>query len=52
MITTGFAVGALAPVILGAMKENLGSLRATFPMLGLIWAVVCYQKDYDKIHTI
>ena len=62
MITTGFAVGALAPVILGAMKESLGSLRATFPMLGLIWAVVgialfivarhCYQKDYDKIHTI
>ena len=60
MITTGFAVGALAPVILGAMKENMGSLSATFPVLGLIW-VVCgilmlvasrrfYQKDYDKIN--
>lgn len=58
MITTGFAVGALAPVVLGAMKESLGSLSATFPVLGVIW-VVCgilmaivsftsYQKDYDK----
>ena len=59
MITTGFAVGALAPVVLGAMKESLGSLSATFPVLGVIW-VVCgilmiivsytsYQKDYEKI---
>lgn len=58
MITTGFAVGALAPVVLGAMKESLGSLSATFPVLGVIW-IVCgilmaivsftsYQKDYDK----
>ena len=60
MITTGFAVGALAPVILGAMKENMGSLSATFPVLGIVW-VVCgvlmaivsftsYQRDYDKIN--
>ena len=60
MITTGFAVGALAPVVLGAMKESLGTLSATFPVLGIIW-VVCgvlmiivsktsYQKDYDKIN--
>ena len=60
MITTGFAVGALAPVVLGAMKESLGSLAAIFPGLGIIW-VVCailmfvvsrtsYQKDYDKIN--
>ena len=60
MITTGFAVGALAPVLLGAMKQSLGSLAATFPVLGAIW-VVCgilmiivsrtsYQKDYDKIN--
>ncbi|MBO5807745.1 MAG: MFS transporter [Bacteroidales bacterium] len=60
MITTGFAVGALAPVVLGAMKESLGSLAATFPVLGIIW-VVCailmfivsrtsYQKDYEKIN--
>ena len=60
MITTGFAVGALAPVVLGAMKESLGSLSATFPLLGVIWVVagllclwiakVRYQKDYDKNH--
>ncbi len=58
MIMTGFGVGALAPVVLGAMKESLGSLSATFPILGLIWVVcgvlmivvanVRYQKDYDK----
>lgn len=62
MITTGFAVGALAPVVLGAMKESMGSLSATFPLLGGIWlafgiallfvAKAFYQKDYDKIHTI
>ena len=61
LITTGFAVGALAPVILGAMKESMGSLSATFPVLGIIW-VVCgllmlwagrkfYQKDYNKINN-
>lgn len=60
MITTGFAVGALAPVVLGAMKDSLGSLAATFPVLGVIW-VVCgilmvivsfthYQKDYNKMN--
>ena len=60
MITTGFAVGALAPVVLGAMKQSLGSLSATFPVLGIIW-IICgvlmiivsktsYQKDYDKIN--
>ncbi|MBP5721847.1 MAG: MFS transporter, partial [Bacteroidales bacterium] len=61
MIMTGFAVGALAPVVLGAMKESMGSLTATFPLLGIIWAVagvallavarLRYQKDYDKINT-
>ena len=60
MITTGFAVGALAPVALGAMKQSLGSLQATFPVLGCIWlacgimmAVVSYtnyQKDYNKLN--
>ena len=60
LITTGFAVGALAPVVLGAMKESMGSLSATFPVLGGVW-IVCglmmlwasrkfYQKDYDKIN--
>ena len=58
MIMTGFAVGAFAPVVLGALKESLGSLSRTFPILAVIW-VVCgvlmlivaqarYQKDYDK----
>ena len=61
MITTGFAVGSLAPVILGALKERMGSLGATFPILGWIWvacgimmivvAATCYQKDYNKQHT-
>lgn len=61
MIMTGFAVGSLAPVILGAMKESMGSLSSTFPVLGIIW-LVCgvimfavarafYQKDYDKIQN-
>ena len=60
LITTGFAVGALAPVILGAMKDSMGSLSATFPVLGSVW-IVCgiillivsrtsYQKDYDKVN--
>lgn len=60
MITTGFAVGALAPVLLGAMKERLGGLQNTYPVLGAIW-VVCgllmvavafssYQKDYNKMN--
>ena len=40
MITTGFAVGAFAPVVLGAMKDSMGSLQATFPVLGVIW-VAC-----------
>lgn len=62
MITTGFAVGALAPVVLGALKESMGSLSATFPILAAIWVVcsalmfivarISYQKDYDKNHTI
>ena len=60
MITTGFAVGALAPVLLGALKTQMGSLQGAFSILGIIW-VVCgalmivtansrYQKDYDKIN--
>ena len=60
MIMTGFAVGALAPVVLGALKQSMGSLSATFPILAVIWLVcslamfiiarTSYQKDYDKIH--
>lgn len=61
MIMTGFAVGSLAPVILGAMKESMGSLSATFPLLGIIWLVcgvvmfavarIFYQNDYNKIQN-
>lgn len=60
LIMTGFGVGALAPVLLGALKQSMGSLSATFPMMAVIWVVcsllllvvarVSYQKDYDKIH--
>lgn len=61
LITTGFAVGALAPVILGSMKESMGGLSGAFPLLGGIW-IACglmmlwasrrfYQKDYDKINN-
>lgn len=60
MITTGFAVGALAPVVLGALKEKMGSLSATFPILAVVWVVcsllmfivakTCYQKDFEKNH--
>lgn len=60
MITIGFAVGAFAPVVLGAMKQHLGSLNATFPMLAIIWLLAGimvlivsktnYIKDYNKQH--
>ncbi len=60
MIMTGFAVGALAPVVLGALKQSMGSLGATFPILAIIWLVcslamfivarISYKIDYDKIH--
>ena len=60
MIMTGFAVGAFAPVVLGALKQSMGSLSRTFPILASVW-LVCglmmlvvarlhYQKDYDKNH--
>ena len=62
MIMTGFAVGALAPVILGALKQSMGSLSKTFPILAVIWVVcsllmflvsrISYQKDYNKNHNI
>ena len=56
---TGFAVGSLAPVILGAIKQSVGSLQSVFPILAVIW-VVCglmmfivantsYNKDRNKI---
>lgn len=58
MITTGFAVGSFAPVVLGAVKENMGSLQSAFTILGFIW-VACgllmavtafkhYKSDFKK----
>lgn len=56
---TGFAVGDFAPLVLGAMKQSMGSLSSAFPLLALIW-IVCgllmfvvarffYAKDRAKI---
>lgn len=57
---TGFAIGALAPVILGAIKQRVGSLEGVFPILAVIWiacsvmmlavARLCYQRDHDRIY--
>ncbi len=58
MIMTGFGVGALAPVILGAVKGSSG-LSSGISMLAAVW-LVCglamilggkyfYMKDYKKI---
>lgn len=56
---TGFAVGALAPVILGALKQNMGSLSSTFPILAVVWVVcgvlmfaaanIFYKKDRERV---
>ena len=56
---TGFAVGALAPVILGALKQSLGTLSSTFPILAVVWVVcgvmmfVCanifYKRDRERV---
>jgi MFS family permease len=56
---TGFAVGALAPVILGALKQNLGTLSSTFPILAAVWIVcglmmfaaanVFYKRDRERV---
>lgn len=57
---TGFAIGALAPVILGAIKQRVGSLEGVFPILAIIWiacsvmmlavARLSYQRDHDRIY--
>ena len=56
---TGFAVGALAPVILGALKQSLGTLSSTFPILALVWIVcgllmfvsanIFYKRDRERV---
>ncbi len=56
---TGFAVGALAPVILGYLKDSLGSLSSSFPILAMVWVVcgvmmffaanIFYKRDRTKV---
>lgn len=56
---TGFAIGSLAPVILGALKQSLGSLSSTFTILAVIWVVcgvmmflaanVFYKRDRERV---
>ena len=56
---TGFAVGAFAPVILGAIKQNLGTLSSTFPILAAVWLVcglmmivaanIFYKRDRERV---
>ena len=56
---TGFAIGSLAPVILGSLKQSLGSLSTTFTILAVIWVVcgvmmflaanVFYKHDREKV---
>ena len=59
MQMTGFAVGSLSPVILGAMKPHIG-LSMGISLLSVVW-VVCgilllvaykftFKRDYEKIH--
>lgn len=59
MIMTGFAIGALAPVVLGAVKQAVG-LSYGISMLSVVW-LACglmmiagskffYMKDYNKIN--
>lgn len=56
---TGFAIGSLAPVILGALKQSLGSLSSTFTILAVVWVVcgllmffaanIFYKRDRERI---
>lgn len=58
MIMIGFGIGALAPIVLGVIKEAVG-LSFGISMLAVIWLVcglamiigskIFYMKDYKKI---
>ncbi len=58
---TGFAVGAFAPLILGYIKQSMGSLSSTFPILAIIWvacsilmfavARVSYKRDRERVRN-
>ena len=60
MIMVGFGTGALAPVVLGAVKQY-ASLSAGISALGIIWLVaglimivgsnIFYRKDYLKLQN-
>ena len=61
MIMVGFAIGALAPVVLGAVKSAAG-LSSGITMLAGVW-LVCgivmlvasrtfYLRDYDRTRNI
>ena len=61
MIMTGFAIGALSPLVLGAVKEAVG-LSFGISMLAVVWLVcgllmiigskVFYMKDYNKVDKL
>ena len=58
MMMVGFGIGALAPVVLGAVKQAAG-LSFGISMLAVVWLVcgavmvlgakLFYLKDYNKI---
>ena len=58
---TGFAVGAFAPLILGCIKQSMGSLNSTFPILAIIWvgcgilmfvvAKISYKRDREHVRN-
>lgn len=61
MQMTGFAVGSLSPVILGAVKPHIG-LSVGISLLSVVW-VVCgvlllvaykftFKRDYARIHGV
>ena len=57
----GFAVGAFAPLILGSIKQSMGTLRSTFPILAIVWVIcgilmfvvarVYYERDRERIRS-
>jgi MFS family permease len=56
---TGFAVGAFAPLVLGGIKQSMGSLSSAFPILAVIWVVcgvlmiviarIFYNRDRERV---
>ncbi len=56
---TGFAIGSFAPLVLGGIKQSMGSLRSAFPILAIVWVVcgilmfvvarVYYKRDRERV---